>query len=192
MLLEGKIKTYNAERGFGFIEIEGQQKDVFFHIKDMPQQHILPQVGEKVKFRKTEDNGKAKAIDVLRLDIKVETVRHTPISRAKEQRPSSSRSTHAHKVQKKGNFVTSIALMLVIALGVGVYQKFSIEQVPENMTVQTAISQPKQQSQQQFSCDGRQHCSQMGSYEEAVFFNRNCPNTKMDGDGDGIPCESQF
>ncbi|RRV17461.1 excalibur calcium-binding domain-containing protein [Pseudomonas saudiphocaensis] len=43
-----------------------------------------------------------------------------------------------------------------------------------------------------FQCDGRQHCSQMRSYEEAVFFLRNCPNTKMDGDGDGIPCEQQF
>lgn len=45
---------------------------------------------------------------------------------------------------------------------------------------------------QTFSCDGRQHCSQMHSYEEARFFIRNCPNTKMDGDGDGIPCEKQF
>ena len=44
---------------------------------------------------------------------------------------------------------------------------------------------------QHFSCDGRQHCSQMRSCEEATFFIRNCPNTKMDGDGDGVPCESQ-
>ncbi len=43
-----------------------------------------------------------------------------------------------------------------------------------------------------FRCDGRQHCSQMRSYDEALFFLRNCPNTKMDGDGDGIPCERQF
>ena len=43
-----------------------------------------------------------------------------------------------------------------------------------------------------FACDGRQHCSQMSSYEEAVFFIKNCPNTKMDGDHDGIPCERQF
>lgn len=43
-----------------------------------------------------------------------------------------------------------------------------------------------------YQCDGRQHCSQMGSYDEALFFLRNCPNTKMDGDGDGIPCERQF
>lgn len=42
----------------------------------------------------------------------------------------------------------------------------------------------------QFVCDGRQHCSQMRSRAEAEFFLRNCPNTKMDGDNDGIPCEN--
>lgn len=43
-----------------------------------------------------------------------------------------------------------------------------------------------------YSCDGRTHCSQMRSYDEAVWFVRNCPNTKMDSDNDGIPCERQF
>ena len=51
---------------------------------------------------------------------------------------------------------------------------------------------PSAASASSFRCDGRQHCSQMSSYDEAVFFLRNCPNTKMDGDGDGIPCERQF
>ena len=46
------------------------------------------------------------------------------------------------------------------------------------------------QPSQNFSCDGRQHCSQMTSREEAVFFIRNCPDTKMDGDHDGDPCEN--
>ena len=41
-----------------------------------------------------------------------------------------------------------------------------------------------------FKCDGRQYCSQMSSRAEAVFFIRNCPNTKMDGDFDGVPCEN--
>lgn len=40
-----------------------------------------------------------------------------------------------------------------------------------------------------FSCDGRQHCSQMRSLREAEFFLQRCPNVKMDGDHDGIPCE---
>ncbi len=43
-----------------------------------------------------------------------------------------------------------------------------------------------------YRCDGRQHCSQMNSYGEAKYFIDHCPDTKMDGDNDGIPCERQF
>jgi len=43
-----------------------------------------------------------------------------------------------------------------------------------------------------YHCDGRQHCSQMRSYEEAKFFLDHCRDTLMDGDNDGIPCERQF
>ena len=42
-----------------------------------------------------------------------------------------------------------------------------------------------------FACDGRTRCTEMRSCEEAEFFLRNCPNVKMDGDGDGLPCEDQ-
>jgi hypothetical protein len=44
----------------------------------------------------------------------------------------------------------------------------------------------------QFSCDGRTHCSQMRSCAEATYFVKHCPNTKMDGNNDGVPCESQW
>ena len=47
-------------------------------------------------------------------------------------------------------------------------------------------------SSNQFSCDGRTYCSQMTSCQEATFFLKNCPGTKMDGDGDGVPCEKQW
>ena len=43
-----------------------------------------------------------------------------------------------------------------------------------------------------FKCDGRTYCSQMTSCEEATFFLKNCPNVKMDGNNDGIPCEKQW
>ena len=42
-----------------------------------------------------------------------------------------------------------------------------------------------------FTCDGRQHCSQMTSCAEARFFLAHCPGVKMDGDHDGKPCERQ-
>ena len=43
-----------------------------------------------------------------------------------------------------------------------------------------------------FACDSRQHCSQMTSCAEATYFIQHCPNTKMDGNHDGIPCEKQW
>jgi endonuclease YncB( thermonuclease family) len=41
-------------------------------------------------------------------------------------------------------------------------------------------------------CDGRTHCSQMSSCEEATWFLRHCPGVKMDGNRDGVPCEKQW
>ena len=43
-----------------------------------------------------------------------------------------------------------------------------------------------------FTCDGRTHCSQMASCEEATWFINNCPGTEMDGNNDGVPCERQW
>lgn len=43
-----------------------------------------------------------------------------------------------------------------------------------------------------FRCDGRTHCSQMHSCDEAKYFLAHCPGVKMDGDHDGIPCEDQW
>lgn len=41
-----------------------------------------------------------------------------------------------------------------------------------------------------YKCDGRRYCSEMTSLDEARYFVKHCPNTKMDGDHDGEPCES--
>lgn len=49
----------------------------------------------------------------------------------------------------------------------------------------TAVSSP-------FKCDGRTHCSQMTSCAEATYFIQHCPNTSMDGNNDGVPCERQW
>jgi hypothetical protein len=51
------------------------------------------------------------------------------------------------------------------------------------------LEQPRRPN---FTCDGRVHCSQMTSCAEATFFIENCPGTKMDGNNDGVPCESQW
>jgi hypothetical protein len=43
-----------------------------------------------------------------------------------------------------------------------------------------------------YSCRGKTWCDEMTSCEEALFYLRNCPNTRIDGDKDGIPCEEEF
>ena len=47
-------------------------------------------------------------------------------------------------------------------------------------------------SQSLFHCDGRTYCAQMTSCDEAKYFLAHCPNVRIDGDNDGIPCESQW
>ena len=51
---------------------------------------------------------------------------------------------------------------------------------------------PIKQKRIKYKCDKRKYCSQMRSYEEAKYFLDHCRGVKMDGDGDGIPCERQF
>ena len=64
-----------------------------------------------------------------------------------------------------------------------------IKQLNSNRTKKIKKASPKKKI---YSCNGRQYCSQMTSCEEAKYVLNHCPNTKMDGDGDGIPCESQW
>jgi Tfp pilus assembly protein PilE len=56
--------------------------------------------------------------------------------------------------------------------------------------INVAANTQAQVTTSQFKCDGRQHCSQMNSRAEAEWFVQHCPDNKMDGDGDKIPCEN--
>jgi len=91
-----------------------------------------------------------------------------------------------------------ILLMAVIGFGAwGYYQNEVVSRSSIEPKQQQQVTNSKQMGQPttaqmapRFRCDGRQYCSQMHSRAEAEFFVRNCPNTKMDGDRDGIPCEN--
>lgn len=39
-------------------------------------------------------------------------------------------------------------------------------------------------------CAGKRYCTEMGSCEEAKFYLRQCGLSKLDGDGDGVPCDA--
>ncbi|MCB1983320.1 MAG: excalibur calcium-binding domain-containing protein [Rhodoferax sp.] len=56
----------------------------------------------------------------------------------------------------------------------------------------TAAPTPGASAASALRCDGRTRCSQMRSCEEATWFLRHCPGVRMDGNGDGVPCERQW
>lgn len=94
-----------------------------------------------------------------------------------------------------------ITLLIVGLVAWGGYRHFNPPGAPDvapmTASATPAGSQPAARqvlptNPQGFSCDGRTHCSQMHSCEEATYFIRNCPNTEMDGNGDGVPCERQW
>lgn len=86
-----------------------------------------------------------------------------------------------------------IIYSLVAIVGWNYYQKNialrQSETYSETQMFQTTTT-TNTQAVGNFSCDGREYCSQMQSRAEAEYFLRNCPNTKMDGDHDGMPCEN--
>lgn len=51
--LRGTIKKYLSYRGFGFIEVEGREDDVFFHVSNYPRS-ALPASGQEVEFKLVE------------------------------------------------------------------------------------------------------------------------------------------
>jgi hypothetical protein len=79
-----------------------------------------------------------------------------------------------------------LLLALIVAIGWKYYLKpidVSKPALAESIQMQKSES-VRYTSEPSFSCDGRQHCSQMSSRAEAVYFINHCPNTKMDGDHD--------
>ncbi len=249
MFIEGKIKHYNSTRGFGFIQVEDEPKDIFFHIKDFPSWHIKPNEGELLKFRVIEEQGEFKASDIVRLNLKPEEQalleKHSFNYRSV---PPAEKIVLPRKSVSRLKYMVFFVLIVIAGLGFVAYQKVQDHRVAKQIKAEQLIQKQKRIVEQQrealgnlpdrilsaqgrknldtvgygvnaqqvsttssapleasklaavekneqvskFTCDGRTHCSQMRSYDEAVFFIRNCPNTQMDGNHDGEPCEKQF
>ncbi|WP_114572106.1 cold-shock protein CspD [Exiguobacterium flavidum] len=63
----GKVKWFNAEKGFGFIEVEGGE-DVFVHFSAITGEGFKTlEEGQEVEFEITEGNRGAQAANVVKL-----------------------------------------------------------------------------------------------------------------------------
>ena len=91
------------------------------------------------------------------------------------------------------NFLLLIAIAVMAWYGYDKYKDRIVSMVaPDAAPVAAEAVPPVRAAPAQFTCDGRTHCSHMRSCAEATYFIQHCPNTKMDGDHDGVPCEQQW
>jgi len=96
-----------------------------------------------------------------------------------------------------------ILLVFLVALGWKGYERYGHHISQSSATPEHAFGTQteledlpaidlRSSSRSRFACDGRIYCSQMTSCDEAKYFVAHCPNVKMDGNGDGVPCEKQW
>lgn len=90
--------------------------------------------------------------------------------------------------------MTWVVLVMILVMGYQWYQQRNTEGlfVAEEDSYSRTRRGRSGSSSQNFRCDGRTYCSQMTSCAEAKYFLQHCPNVKMDGDRNGIPCEKQW
>ena len=170
MRIYGTLISWNSVRGEGFIATPKHQQEILVISACFPQDGTPPRIGEALLFEVEKGaDGKLRA--------------------EKIQRPGANNKPH-YSFSSKNSMGYGIPLVLVIGIIVG-FQFLNSNKHISALESQ-ATKNPVTVRESNFTCDGRTHCSHMISCEEAYFFLSNCPNTKMDGDGDGIPCERQW
>ena len=66
--MEGTIKNLVADKNFGFISVEGEQKDLFFHANELKDVTFLElKIGDRVSFDKADSPKGPNAINVMKM-----------------------------------------------------------------------------------------------------------------------------
>ncbi len=63
----GKVKWFNAKKGYGFITDNKSEKDVFLHVSALEKSKLrVLRENQKIQFEIKEEKGKLKAINLKR------------------------------------------------------------------------------------------------------------------------------
>lgn len=177
MRTHGKLSKWNDERGFGFIEPASGTTEVFVHISAFPRDGVRPRIGEVVSFELEQHDGKQRAVRIMRAGGR-------PAARGAQPPPA--------RTRRPAPLRMAIGLVLLAAIGWYAHSRYTTQQALAPTPLTHATPAAPRAPAAAFRCDGRKYCSQMTSCAEATFFIKQCPGTQMDGDGDGVPCESQW
>ena len=193
MRFEGTLTKWNEERGFGFITPIPAGQNIFVHVSAFARDGKRPQLQEVLSFEITMNkDGKKQAVAVRR---------DRPAPSATVARDWRRTDTSDEPRALSSRIVVFVIACALLAAAYWQYDRrtqwamaFKAEAAAQALDQPTpapsATAQPLASSP--FRCDGRQHCSQMTSCSEAKFFLQSCPGVKMDGNGDGVPCEQQW
>jgi len=63
----GKVKWFNAKKGYGFIIDDKSEKDVFLHVSALEKSKLrVLKENQKIQFEIKEEKGKLKAVNLKR------------------------------------------------------------------------------------------------------------------------------
>ena len=63
----GKVKWFNAQKGYGFITDDKSEKDIFLHVSALEKSKLrVLRENQKIQFEIKEERGKLKAINLKR------------------------------------------------------------------------------------------------------------------------------
>jgi cold shock CspA family protein len=189
----GRIVSWKDDKAYGFIAADNGIKQYFVHISAFGNIPRPPRIGDTVEFQiATLIDGKQKAVNASIDGLQISAAeRFVPTPKTQPPRPRTVRASRPMRQPQSRLGVGLVAFPLAIAAGIWGYGWFqSARDSSEDQGAGRADS--RWTSEPQFRCAGKVYCSEMTSCEEATFYLRNCPGTKMDGDHDGIPCESQW
>jgi cold shock CspA family protein len=179
--LKGRLSRWNDEKGFGFIGPDDGGRDVFIHISALRKMVRRPVKGDVISFEVHVDNsGKKRAVNA--------SIEGVASIRTSHKKPRTN-----IPVTRGGVPGWIMALVLLPGVVAAVYSTLNEKSVRvSNQGHSPPFAGRASNEKSGYSCAGKTHCSEMVSCDEARFYLDNCPGTRMDGDGDGIPCEQQF
>jgi cold shock CspA family protein len=189
MSLNGKLRSWSEDRGFGFIAPTDGGRELFVHVSAFPRDGSRPVVGESLTYELGRGKeGKPQATSVRR--------------HALGQGALGLRETRPPLPARRGSrFKRRTALLMAAIVGTYAYNAYekqtggaAMHLLEPSATANETLTQAPTTTpvDPPFRCDGRTHCSQMTSCGEAKFFLENCPGVAMDGNHDGVPCEQQW